>query len=256
MTKFILQRIALVQMLVGISCQNCCGILYRNTALSRSLKMVPFKVQRVYVVVRPTRCRRWGLPKLNEFARWEKSCETLDDIQEALSFGAKAFVLDPISRTEDEVWNPVTPLDIEDLDYPPILSENLRQALQWLVGTSNSIGDSHRYVPQALWQVTEYCRGVVVLHADRDTDCIALYAKDSIDWSEKMSELSTVVAAEAFWISCPVPTMTLRWKRALYEACDGWEGECPEELRVLVPVQEQESTMTQKARWRRRSLSR
>ena len=36
--------------------------------------------------------------------------------------------------------------------------------------------------------------------------------------------------------------MTLRWKRALYEACDNWEGECPEELRVLVPVQEIEST--------------
>ena len=103
------------------------------------------------------------------------------------------------------------------------------------------IGDSHRYVPQALWQVTEYCQGVVVLHADRDTDCIALYAKDSIDWSEKMSELPTVADAKAFWISCPVPTMTLRWKRALYEACDNWDGECPEELRVLVPVQEMES---------------
>ena len=64
-----------------------------------------------------------GLPKLNEFARWEKSCETLDDIKEALSFGAKAFVLDPVARTEDEMWNPVTPLDVEDLDCPPILSE-------------------------------------------------------------------------------------------------------------------------------------
>ena len=52
---------------------------------------------------------------------------------------------------------------------------------------------------------------------------------------------STVLAKEAFWISCPVPTMTLRWKRALYEACDNWDGECPEELRVLVPVQEMES---------------
>ena len=59
---------------------------------------------------------KMGLPKLNEFARWEKSCETLEDLQEALAFGAKAFVLDPVSRTEDEMWNPVTPLDVEDLD--------------------------------------------------------------------------------------------------------------------------------------------
>ena len=184
---------------------------------------------------------KMGLPKLNGFARWEKACETLEDIQEALDFGAKAFVLDPISRTEDEIWNPVTPLDIEDLDAPPILSENLRQALQWLVGTSNSIGDSHRYVPQALWQVTEYCQGVVVLHADRDTDCIALYAKEQFDWSDKLSELPSIVDSRAFWISCPVPTMTLRWKRALYEACDGWDGDCPPDLRALVPVQEVES---------------
>ena len=184
---------------------------------------------------------KMGLPKLNEFARWEKECQTVEDIQEALEFGAKAFILDPMSRAEDAVWNPVTPLDVEDLDSPPILSEDLRQALQWLVGTSNSIGDSHRYVPQALWQVTEYCRGVVVLHADRDTDCIALYAKETIDWSEKLSELEPIVGSHAFWISCPVPTMTLRWKRALYEACDSWDGECPDALRALVPVQEQES---------------
>ena len=184
---------------------------------------------------------KMGLPKLNEFARWEKSCETLDDIKEALDFGAKTFVLDPIARPEDDVWSPVTPIDFEDLDDPPILSEFLRKSLQWLIGTSNTIGDSHRYVPQALWQVTEYCRGVVLLHADRDTDCIALYSKDALDWSEKLSELSTIVDARAFWISCPVPTMTLRWKRALYEACDGWEGECPDALRALVPVQEIES---------------
>ena len=80
-----------------------------------------------------------------------------------------------------------------------------------------------------------------MLHADRDTDCIALYAKDTIDWSEKLSGLSTIVDSRAFWISCPVPTMTLRWKRALYEACDGWDGACPTALRELVPVQESES---------------
>ena len=184
---------------------------------------------------------KMGMPKLNEFARWEKVCETLEDIQESLDCGAKAFVLNPLPRDESEVWNPVTPLDIEDLDSPPILSEDLRKAMQWLVGTSNSIGDSHRYVPQALWQVTEYCDGVIVLHADRDTDCIALYAKEEFDWSQTLSELPAIENGQAFWISCPVPTMTLRWKRALYEACDSWDGDCPEELRVLVPIQEVDS---------------
>ena len=180
-------------------------------------------------------------PCCHAFARWEKVCQTLEDIQESLDFGAKAFVLNPQPREEADTWNPVTALDVEDLDSPPVLSEDLRKALQWLIGTSNSINDSHRYVPQALWQVTEYCEGVIVLHADRDTDCIALYAKEEFDWSQKLSELTANAQSQSFWISCPVPTMTLRWKRALYEACDNWDGDCPEELRLLVPIQEEES---------------
>ena len=78
-------------------------------------------------------------------------------------------------------------------------------------------------------------------HLTIDTDCIALYAKDAIDWATQLSELPTIADSKAFWISCPVPTMTLRWKRALYEACDSWDGECPDVLRALVPVQEVES---------------
>lgn len=184
---------------------------------------------------------KMGMPKVNQFARWEKKCETLADVKEALAHGAKAFILDPETREETDVWNPVTPIDVEDLDAPPVLPELLRQAVHWLVGTSNSIDDNHRYVPQALWQVTEYCRGVVVLHADRDTDCIALYAKEELDWSEKVAQLPSVLDQKEFWIPCSVPTMTLRWKRALYEACDNWEGECPDVLRAMVPVQEEES---------------
>ena len=184
---------------------------------------------------------KMGMPKVNQFARWEKKCETLADVEEAIAHGAKAFILDPEIREETDVWNPVTPIDVEDLDAPPVLPELLRQAVHWLVGTSNVIGDSHRYVPQALWQVTEYCRGVVVLHADRDTDCIALYAKEELDWSDKVAQLPSVLDQKEFWIPCSVPTMTLRWKRALYEACDNWEGECPDVLRAMVPVREEES---------------
>ena len=101
-------------------------------------------------------------------------------------------------------------------------------------------GDSHRYVPQALWQVTEHCEGVIVLHADRDSDCIALYAKEEFDWTQKLSELPTIEQELPFWFLVR-DLMTLRWKRALYEACDSWDGDCPEELRMLVPLQEIDS---------------
>ena len=65
--------------------------------------------------------------------------------------------------------------------------------------------------------------------------------KRSLIGHRQLSELPTIEQGLPFWISCPVPTMTLRWKRALYEACDSWDGDCPEELRVLVPLQEIDS---------------
>lgn len=184
---------------------------------------------------------KMGMPKLNGFARWEQVCETVEDLQCAIDHGAKTFVIDPEERSEEDEWNPVFPLDVEDLDAPPVLSEDLRKAIQWLVGTSNSLQDTHRYVPQALWDVTEHCLGVIVFHADRDSDCIALYSKEQQDWSERMQEIPTIAGGQEFWIACSVPTMMLRWKRALYEACDNWEGDCPEALRTLVPVQEVDS---------------
>ena len=180
---------------------------------------------------------RLGMPKLTGFARWEKECRTIEDIQEALAYGAKAFVIDPESRDEDEVWSPVSAIDFEDMDNPPILSEEMRKALQWLVGTSNTINDTHRYVPQALWEVTPLCRGILVFHADRNEDCLTVYSKEPMDWDEKIGSIESIKQESAFWIECPVPTMLLRWKRALYESCDNWEGDCPTILRELVPIQ-------------------
>ena len=180
---------------------------------------------------------RLGMPKLTGFARWEKECKTVDDIHEALSYGAKAFVIDPEPREEEEVWSPVAAVDFEDMDHPPILSEEIRKALQWLVGTSNTLKDTHRYVPQALWEVAPLCTGVIVFHADRDEDCLAVYSREPMDWEEKIGSVSSIAQKDAFWIECPVPTMLLRWKRALYESCDNWDGECPTGLRELVPIQ-------------------
>ena len=58
-----------------------------------------------------------------------------------------------------------------------------------------------------------------------------------MDWEEKIGSVSSIAQKDAFWIECPVPTMLLRWKRALYESCDNWDGECPTGLRELVPIQ-------------------
>jgi len=180
---------------------------------------------------------RMGMAKLTGFARWEQEIHSLADIQQALDFGAKAFLIDPQPRGEDEEWNPVTPIDAEDMNHPPVLPELLRQAVQWLIGNSNGVNDTHRYVPQALWDVTPLCAGVLVFHADRDSDCLAVYSEETLDWQEKMDTLPAIQDGD-FWISCQVPTMSLRWKRALYEACDNWDGDCPEALRALVPVQQ------------------
>lgn len=181
---------------------------------------------------------RMGLSSHAGFSRWEQICETPEDFQRALAVGATAFVIDPEPREEAEAWVPGTPVDFEDLSRPPVLSEDLRRDLQWLVGSRNYHNDDHRYVPQALWEVTEHCAGVLVLHADRDGECIAIYAKEDLDIAHQVESLESITAGREYLISCFVPTMMLRWKRALFEACDALEPECPPALRTLVPIEE------------------
>ena len=79
---------------------------------------------------------------------------------------------------------------------------------------------------------------VLVLHADRDGECIAIYAKEDLDIAHQVESLESITAGREYLISCFVPTMMLRWKRALFEACDVLEPECPPALRALVPIEE------------------
>ena len=182
---------------------------------------------------------RMGLSAGAGFARWEEECTTVEDFQRALSHGALAFIIDPEERPDTDIWAPGTPVDFEDLQNPPVLSEDLRRDVHWLVGSKNYRNDDHRYVPQALWEVTEHCTGVLVLHADRDGECIAIYSKDPFEVSEALQSLSGIEDGREFLITCTVPTMMLRWKRALFEFCDEAEPECPPELRALVPIEEE-----------------
>jgi hypothetical protein len=182
---------------------------------------------------------RMGLSAGAGFARWEQECSTVEDFASALQHGALAFVIDPEERLETDVWEPGTPVDFEDLQRPPLLSEDLRRDVHWLVGSKNYRNDDHRYVPQALWEVTEHCAGVLVLHADRDGECIAIYSKEPFEISEVLQSLSSIEAGREFLITCTVPTMMLRWKRALFEFCDELEPDCPPELRALVPIEEE-----------------
>lgn len=185
---------------------------------------------------------RMGVAWRTGFARWEQVCRTVEDFKQALEFGSTVFIIDPKQRSEEEEWIPSTPIDVEDKDRPPTLREELRSALQWLLGMRNSQQDSHRYVPQALWEVTEQCAGVLVLHADRHSDCIAVYSAEPLSLGAQIGSLEPIQSGAEFVIPCTVPTMLLRWKRALFEACDQWDGPCPESLRALVPVVEEPSS--------------
>ena len=182
---------------------------------------------------------RMGLSLRTGFARWEQECKTVEDFKEALEFGSSVFLIDPQPREEEEEWLPSTPVDVEDSSKPPTIPEGLRNSLQWLLGMRNSIRDDHRYVPQALWEVTEFCAGVLVLHADRNSDCVCVYSAEPLNLGSQVHSIATINEGSEYIIPCTVPTMLLRWKRALFEACDQWDGPCPEALRNLVPVVEE-----------------
>ena len=83
------QRIALVQMLVGISCQNCCGICIGHRIVA-VIEDGSFKVQGVCGRETYT-LSKMGLPESNEFAVG-KNHETLD-IKERVLWG-KGICLD------------------------------------------------------------------------------------------------------------------------------------------------------------------
>lgn len=160
---------------------------------------------------------RPGVPLRTWFSRWELKCESSEDITRARGLGSDVLVINPIYREPSEPVQPIMPLadlfEGGDISYRnPDLSEKLRDALFFLTGQREGGDSMERYLPAAIDDILECAEAVVLFHADRDSDCVAIYAKSELH--PQIERLQAYAASEAFVLSpFEVPPMVARWER-------------------------------------------
>ncbi|MGC6507892.1 MAG: hypothetical protein ACON4U_05710 [Myxococcota bacterium] len=160
---------------------------------------------------------RPGVPLRTWFSRWELDCARPTDINRAIQLGSDVFVINPKERPEGETVFPAMPIETpyegpEIVFKDPIFPEKLREGLFFLTGHREGGDSMERYLPAAIDDILEQAEAVVLFHADRDSDCLAIYAKtELLDSIEKLKQFAE---AEDFPISeFEVPPMVARWDR-------------------------------------------
>ena len=160
---------------------------------------------------------RPGVPLRTWFSRWELDCVQSTDIQRAIQLGSDVFVINPKERPEGETVFPEMPIETpyegpEVVFKDPIFPERLREGLFFLTGHREGGDSMERYLPAAIDDILEQADAVVLFHADRDSDCVAIYAKTEL--LEQIEKLKAFTEAEALPISeFEVPPMVARWDR-------------------------------------------
>jgi hypothetical protein len=110
------------------------------------------------------------------------------------------------------------------------LAPGLVDALYQLVGWADPDDRPARfYCAQAIPDVLEHARAVVLLHLDKHGPALAMYSREPLD-SDGILDL-TARGAGAFPVPFAIPPMLARWDRALYELRMDWDpthdGEFP-----------------------------
>jgi len=178
---------------------------------------------------------RMGLARRNWFSRWEKNCQSQSDFEEVLNNGGQVFLVNPKMRSVDEEWHPNMVVEVGTELIAPLLPDMLRQHVFHLIGSRVQYDDPGRYLPDAFWDILDFCDAVVVLHVDKSSDCLGIYTKGDIDFASEL----TAMAHEEDLIVIPfsIPPMLARWDRGIRECYKKWDtqsqGDFPAELAVF-----------------------
>jgi hypothetical protein len=160
---------------------------------------------------------RPGVPLRTWFSRWELKCDGPGDITRACGLGSDVLVVNPNVRDASEPVQAIMPLadlfEGGDVSYRnPDLSEKLRDALFFLTGQREGGDSMERYLPAAIDDILECAEAVILFHADRDSDCVAIYAKTELHLQiERLQEFST--SESIILTPFEVPPMVARWER-------------------------------------------
>ena len=160
---------------------------------------------------------RPGVPLRTWFSRWELECRRQMDIRRAINLGSDVFVINPKPRSEGEAILPAmpieTPFEGPDLVFKdPSFPEKLREGLFFLTGHREGGDSMERYLPAAIDDILAHAEAVVLFHADRDSDCVAIYSKTKLN--AFIERLKSFADAFEFPLSeFEVPPMVARWDR-------------------------------------------
>lgn len=180
---------------------------------------------------------RMGLARRNWFTRWEKQCQNVSDFEEVLNYGGQVFLVNPKLRLANEEWFPNMVVELENDLLPPLLPDALRQHVFRLIGSRVQYDDPGRYLPDALWDILDFCDAVILLHVDKSADCLGIYTKNGVDIDFASEILQVAQQADLILMPFAIPPMLARWERGIRDVYKKWDAEVqgvfPPELAVF-----------------------
>ena len=166
---------------------------------------------------------QFGQPLHSWLARWQLVCETTKDIEQALTMGAHTFLVNPRQRDAAEDWEPTFPAQFGTEARPPYTTETLCASVHRLLGERAHTKDRARYLGDAIWDITNDCELLILVHADKHGDCLGLYAKEEVALQERLASFAQ--EKQIVLVPFSIPIMNGRWNRSVRDFLRRWSSE-------------------------------
>jgi hypothetical protein len=89
------------------------------------------------------------------------------------------------------------------------------------MGARQYLRSSARYVADALWDLTENCQWVILIHEDKHSPCLGVYSGSEFDIAPQIEAFC--VQSDILYVPFSIPPMLARWDRALRELRRDWD---------------------------------
>jgi hypothetical protein len=161
----------------------------------------------LYQISRPhAKANKWG-------TRYEVEIDARN-FDAYSNLGMDVWVLNPTKRKKEEGLETIRsfPPLVDEEVRPPLLSEELRNALFLLTGHRNPQNSLALFQPRAISEVLKHCSAVVLVHKDKHDICLGIYTQEEefeIPSDELTKQLSVLM------VPFSIPPMLARWDRAL-----------------------------------------
>lgn len=157
-------------------------------------------------------------------ARWKLYCPDAATVEAAVEAGADVLVI--LSQRGGRSAARTA---------PEPLPETLDEALFLLVGFRQEGVPGRRFQAAALPAALEQAHAVVLVHQDKHSYALGIYARERLNPREPLERLAR--ARGALPVPFAIPPMLARWDRALWELRQGWDDRVAGEFPVPPTVE-------------------